>query len=107
MGSETVQSAEDACEIRSAAVRLRTTERGLPVAMSIAPQALSMPPDDLARHILALCDLSARRAQVSRRRRLLADGYPANVVDRLNLARSEDIPTAEGDEPPSTWLEDV
>ena len=93
--------------VGSATIRLRTTERGLPIAMSIAPQALSMSPDDLARHVLMLCKLSAHRAQVARRRHLLANGCPANVVDGLNLATAENPSAVEHDERPATWLDEV
>lgn len=93
-------------EVSSATIRLRTTERGLPTAMSIAPQALSMSPDDLARHVLALCELSAHRAQVARRRHLVANGCPADVVDGLNLS-AENTSADEYDELPATWLREV
>jgi hypothetical protein len=98
---------DDIYEISSATIRLRTTESGLPIAMFIAPQALSVPPEDLAHRILALCELSASRVQDARRRRVLAKGCPANVVEGLNLAIAENPSADEHDELPATWLDEV
>lgn len=113
-----MQSPEGVNEVSSATIRLRTTERGLPIAMTLSPQALSVPPDELARRILALCELSARRAQVARRRHLAARGWPSAVADGLNLSTAEELrrleadalastSTDEPDELPETWLRDV
>lgn len=113
-----MQAPEGVHEISSATIRLRTTERGLPVAMALSPQALSVPPDELARRILALCELSARRAQVGRRRHLVANGCPPSVADGLNLSTAEELRRIEADllvggstddldELPETWLRDV
>jgi hypothetical protein len=94
-------------------IRLRTNERGLPIALAIAPQALSVPPDVLARRILTLCEISARRAQVARRRELLARGFTTSVVDSLNLSTEDELrhaetmlvaPAADDDDFPDTWL---
>ena len=105
-------------EVSSSYIRLRTTERGLPVAMTIAPRALAMSPDDLARHVMAMCELSARRAQVSHRRDRLAGGFAPSVVDGLNLATAEDLRGHEAamcvdgfdDDPeelPATWMREA
>jgi len=102
-----VQLPEGVHEVSSATIRIRTTERGLPIAMTIAAQALSRPPSDLARSILAMCELSARHAQVARRRHLVASGFPSAVVDSLNLSTAEGASTDEHDDLPETWLRDV
>jgi len=105
-------------EVSSSLIRLRTTERGLPVAMTIAPRALAMSPDELARHVTAMCELSARRAQVSRRRDLLAAGFAPAVVDGLDLATAENLRGREAatcvdgvdDDPeelPATWMREA
>lgn len=102
-------------QLPGSAIRLRTNDRGLPIALAIAPQALSVPPDQLARRILTLCEVSARRAQVARRRDLIARGFTAAVVDSLNLSTAEELRRAEADLPgsdvdddhddlPETWL---
>jgi len=105
-------------EIGTETIRLRTDERGLPVDLAITPRALAMSPDELARRILAMCELSARRAQAARRHELLAGGFAPAVVDGLNLATAEDVRRLEAamcadgpdDDPeglPSAWLRGV
>ncbi|MFV8048835.1 hypothetical protein [Mycobacterium sp. 48b] len=90
-------------------IAVHTTERGLPVALRLDPVELKKPPAQLADEIMALCRLSAARAQVDRRRGLIEKGYSASVIDPLKLAtedelaRAEDEALGEEDDPPPTW----
>ncbi|MCG7607440.1 MULTISPECIES: hypothetical protein [Mycobacterium] len=90
-------------------ISVRTTERGLPVALRLDPVELQKPPAQLADEIVALCRLSAARAQVERRRELVEKGYSASVIDPLKLATEDELARAEdevlGDEDglPTTW----
>lgn len=92
---------------------MRTTERGLPLAVRLDEDALKRPPEQLAGEILALCRLSAARAQVDRRRDLVEKGFDATVIRHLSLATEDDLARAEedafGDDDhlPSTWMRSV
>ncbi|OMC08455.1 hypothetical protein A5736_06545 [Mycobacterium sp. SP-6446] len=87
-----------------------TTERGLPTQLKIGTSEMSWAPEDLAQEILSLCQLSALRLQVARRRELLKRGFGPAVVRGLNLATEEALAEAEeaarGDDegPPETWM---
>lgn len=95
---------------RTADISVKTTERGLPTQLRIGADEMSRTPDDLAREILSLCQLSAMRLQVARRRELRERGFTAAVIRGLNLATEEDLAKAEeearGDDdgPPETWM---
>jgi hypothetical protein len=97
----------------SGTISVRTTERGLPVALRIDAVELKKPPDELARDIMALCRLSAARAQLTRRRDLVEKGFSAPVIHGLQLATEEDLSRAEeevlGDEGdlPTSWRRSV
>ncbi|CQD22852.1 hypothetical protein BN970_05438 [Mycolicibacterium conceptionense] len=88
---------------------MRTTERGLPVALRLDPVELKKPPAQLAEEIMALCRLSAARAQVQRRRELAEKGYSASIIDPLRLASEDELARAEDavlgaeDDLPTTW----
>jgi hypothetical protein len=90
-------------------ISVQTTERGLPVALNLDAAELKKPPEQLAGEILALCRLSAARAQVARRHELEVKGFSANVIRGLHLATRDDLVRAEeevlGDEDdqPPTW----
>jgi hypothetical protein len=90
-------------------ISVHTTERGLPVALRLDPVELKKPPAQLADEIMALCRLSAARAQVEHRRDLAEKGYSASVIEPLQLAtaeelaRAEDAVLGEEGELPSTW----
>lgn len=90
-------------------ISVHTTERGLPVALRLDPVELKKPPAQLADEIMALCRLSAARAQVGRRRELAEKGYSASVIDPLQLATEEELTRAEDEvlgeegELPPTW----
>ncbi|OBJ12630.1 hypothetical protein A5624_10235 [Mycobacterium sp. 1482292.6] len=76
-------------------IQVRTTERGLPIALKLDQRELSKPPAQLAREILLLCELSAKRMQVVRRRSLIANGFSPAVVHDLNLSTEEELVQAE------------
>src|SRR6476660_5643169 len=76
-------------------ISVLTTERGLPVALRLDAAELKNPPEQLARDIMALCRLSAARAQVARRRDLVEKGFSAAVIRGLQLATEEDLAGAE------------
>lgn len=95
---------------RTGGIAVKTTERGLPTHLKIAASEMSRAPEDLAREILSLCQLSAKRLQVERRRDLLAHGFAPAVIRDLGLAAEEDLDAAEemarGDTDglPETWM---
>jgi hypothetical protein len=85
--------------VRSAngTIAVRTTERGLPLALRLDEAALKKAPQQLAGEILALCRVSAARAQVARRRDLAEKGFDATVIRGLHLATEEELALAEDD----------
>jgi plasmid stability protein len=99
---------------RTGGIAVRTTERGLPTQLKIGAAEMSRAPEDLAREILSLCQLSAMRLQVARRRELRTRGFSSEVIRGLNLATEEKLAAAEqqaradGPEddqaPPETWM---
>jgi hypothetical protein len=98
---------------RRGTISVLTTERGLPVALRLDPLELKKSPEQLASDIMALCRLSAARAQVARRRDLVEKGFSAAVIRGLPLATEEDLARVEeealGDEDdlPSSWRRSV
>lgn len=98
---------------QSGTISVLTTERGLPVKLRLDAVELEKSPEQLAHDIMALCRLSAVRAQVTRRRDLAEKGFSAAVIHGLQLATEEDLTQAEqnvgGDEDdlPATWRRSV
>jgi hypothetical protein len=98
---------------RNGTISVRTTERGLPVALRLDAVELTKPPEQLARDIMALCRLSAARAQVGHRRELAEKGFSATVIHGLQLATEEELALAEqevlGDEEdlPTSWRRSI
>lgn len=94
-------------------ISVLTTERGLPLALRLEAAELRKPPQQLAADIMALCRLSATRAQVARRRDLTERGFDATVIRALQLATEDDLNHAEEqalgaeEELPSTWKRSV
>lgn len=80
---------------RTGGISVTTTERGLPVSLKIDPSELERAPHLLAAEILDLCRLASTRAQVARRRALLAANADPGVIRNLQLANEEDLLTAE------------
>lgn len=101
--------AQQPVQSRSATISVLTTERGLPIALHLDPVELQKPPEQLAGEIMALCRLSAARAQVARRRELIEQGFNSSTIRSLHLATEEDLTRAEeeatgdDDDLPPTW----
>lgn len=99
----------------SGGIQVLTTERGLPLRLKLDQREFNRTPQDLAGEILALCLLSAKRAQVAHRRELAEKGFAANAIRGLNLATEEELAEAEAalrggqdeDGPPGSWLRSV
>jgi hypothetical protein len=98
----------------SEGIQVRTTERGLPIALKLDHRELSKPPLQLARDILLLCQLSAKRIQVARRHALVAGGFSPTVIRGLNLSTEEQLARAQAelgdhdpDDPPDTWMHPI
>jgi hypothetical protein len=98
---------------RNGTISVRTTERGLPVALRLDAVELTKPPEQLARDIMALCRVSAGRAQVARRRDLVEKGFSAEIIRGLRLTTEEELALVEeevlGDEDdlPPSWRRSV
>jgi hypothetical protein len=84
------------------------------MALKLEQPELSKAPTELAREILLLCQVGARRAQVARRRDLVARGATPAVIRGLNLSTEDELANAEAelygedtDAPPETWMKPV
>jgi hypothetical protein len=98
----------------SGGICVRTTERGLPIAVKLDQRELSKAPQELASQILQLCQLAAMRAQVAHRRDLADRGVSSAAINGLKLSSVEELAHAQanlcGDDPdasPDTWMEPV
>jgi hypothetical protein len=87
--------AQQPVQSRGGTISVLTTERGLPVALRLDPTELTKPPQQLAHDIMALCRLSAARAQVARRHELAEKGFSPAVIRGLGLATEEELSQAE------------
>ena len=76
-------------------IAVSTTERGLPVGLTIHERELGRPAGELAAEILLLCQLSAQRLQVSRRQHLLDRGVSPTAIEGLVLATAGDLERTE------------
>ncbi|MEU4837328.1 hypothetical protein [Nocardia testacea] len=94
-------------------IRVRTTEMGLPVAISVAPDQLRRDPDALAGEILRLCKQSAARAGLERRKQLQDAGFTTDMLRSTGLpteaevARQEILDEQDYDTEPESWLRSV
>lgn len=94
-------------------IRVRTTEMGLPVAISVAPDQLRRDPDALAGEILRLCKQSAARAGLERRKQLQEAGFTTDMLRSTGLpteaevARQEILDEQDYDTEPESWLRSV
>ncbi|MFI2232480.1 hypothetical protein [Nocardia testacea] len=94
-------------------IRVRTTEMGLPVAISVAPDQLRRDPDALAGEILRLCKQSAARAGLERRKQLQESGFTTDMLRSTGLpteaevARQEILDEQDYDTEPESWLRSV
>jgi hypothetical protein len=106
MSQQTVHS-------RHGTISVRTTDRGLPVALRLDAVELEKPPEQLAHDIMALCRMSAAKAQVAQRFELAEQGVAPEVIHGLYLATEEDLARAEAevlgeeDDPPASWMRSV
>jgi hypothetical protein len=81
--------------------------------LKLDQRELSKPPMQLAQEILLLCQLSAKRMQVVRRRSLVADGFSPTAIRGLNLTTEDELARAQAelrDDPedlPDTWMHPV
>jgi hypothetical protein len=98
---------------RAGTISVHTTERGLPVGLRLDAVELTKPPEQLARDIMALCRLSAARAQVARRRELVEKGFSPAVIRGLRLAKPDELVRAEeaaygdDDDLPPSWRRQI
>ncbi|MEV3963160.1 hypothetical protein AB0M34_20050 [Nocardia sp. NPDC050193] len=94
-------------------IRVRTTEMGLPVAISVEPAQLRRDPDALAGEILRLCRQSAARAALERRKQLQEAGFTAEMLrstglpTEVEVARQEIVDEQDYDTEPESWLRSV
>lgn len=95
-------------------IQVLTTERGLPIRLKFSQRAFSRAPQDLAQDLLALCQLSSKRAQVAHRRELAERGFSAKVVRDFDLTTEEELAAAEAafrgdddEDPPASWMRSV
>ncbi|MFW0797744.1 hypothetical protein AAFP30_28340 [Gordonia sp. CPCC 205515] len=76
---------------RDGALRVVTTEQGLPTALTIDNAQLRRDPRALAKDVLRLCRQAAQRAGLERRAQMVEEGYPAHVIELFNLPKPEDV----------------
>jgi hypothetical protein len=98
----------------SGGIQIRVTERGLPTAIKLDRSELSKDPTQLAQELFILCRVTAMRAQVARRRDLVARGVDSAVIRGLNLSTEEELVDAEkkledddADSAPDSWMRPV
>ncbi|GGN85918.1 MULTISPECIES: hypothetical protein [Nocardia] len=95
------------------AIEVRTTERGLPVGITIAADQLRGDPGALAAEVLRLCQKSANRAGLARRNQLAEAGFDPGLLAATGLpteaevAAAEIVEEQEYDTEPESWLRSV
>ncbi|NKY37137.1 hypothetical protein HGA13_29305 [Nocardia speluncae] len=98
---------------RTGSVRIRTTETGLPVGVSVEPGELRRDPEALAGEILRLCRKSAARAGLVRRKQLQELGFTSGMLKLAGLptedqvAREELVQEQEYETETESWLRSV
>ncbi|MEV4124620.1 hypothetical protein [Nocardia sp. NPDC049707] len=98
---------------RSGSISVRTTEQGLPLAVSVEPEELRRDPAELAQRIVRLCKQAANRAGLARREQLVAAGLSSEMLALTGLPKPEDVARQEladeeeYDEEPQSWLRSV
>ncbi|WP_278264911.1 hypothetical protein [Nocardia sp. AG03] len=98
---------------RTGAIEVRTTERGLPVGITIDGDQLRGDPDALAAEILRLCKQSAERAGLARRTQLAEAGFDPGLLAATGLPTEAQVAAAEiaeeqdYDTEPESWLRSV
>ncbi|MGN2641612.1 hypothetical protein ACWEKT_18180 [Nocardia takedensis] len=76
---------------RSGAITVETTERGLPVRVTVEQDELRRDPADLAAEVLRLCRQAAGRAGAARRARLAEAGVGRDLLALTGLPTFEEI----------------
>jgi hypothetical protein len=95
---------------RDGGIAVTTTELGLPLALTVAPDQLHRDPADLAAELRTLCRLAAGRAGLARRAALAEAGVAEHALALLGLPTADAVAAAEAqweaDSPqPRSWLE--
>ncbi|MEU8896849.1 hypothetical protein AB0C65_13405 [Nocardia sp. NPDC048505] len=97
----------------SGTISVRTTEQGLPLALSVEPSELRRDPSELANQIMRLCRQAANRAGLARREELQAAGLSSEMLALTGLPKPEDVAAQEWvaeeeyDEEPQSWLREA
>lgn len=98
---------------RDGAIKVVTTETGLPTALNVDDSQLRRDPAILARDILRLCRQAAQRAGLERRAQMVEQGVPSGVIalfglpDPDEVARAEIIAEVDDDYGTQTWMRSV
>ncbi|WP_431953532.1 hypothetical protein [Nocardia lijiangensis] len=98
---------------RNGSISVRTTEQGLPLAVTVEPDQLRRDPRDLASEVLRLCKQAANRAGLARREELAAAGLSSEMLALTGLPKPEDVARQELAEEeeyevePQSWLRSV
>ncbi|MBO0853858.1 MAG: hypothetical protein J2P18_08825 [Nocardia sp.] len=98
---------------RSGAIKVETTEQGLPVHISIESAELRRSPAELAAEVLRLCRQAGARAGAERRKQLAEAGVDADMLALTGLPtaaeveRQELIDEQEYEMEPQSWLRSV
>ncbi|WP_194817360.1 hypothetical protein [Nocardia sp. XZ_19_385] len=97
----------------SGTISVKTTEQGLPLAISVEPGELRRDPTELANQILRLCRQAANRAGLARREQLQEAGLSSQALALTGLPKPEDVAAQEWveeeeyEEEPQSWLRDA
>ncbi|WP_405133482.1 hypothetical protein [Nocardia sp. NBC_01388] len=97
----------------SGAIRVKTTEQGLPLAVKVDQAELHRDPSQLAGELLRLCQRAAARAGLARRKQMEAAGMSAAALAATGLpteadvARQEMLEEQDYDTEPQSWLRTV
>lgn len=98
---------------KDGALKVVTTEQGLPTALKIDDGQLRRDPKVLAKDIVRLCRQASQRAGLARRAEMVEQGVPSDVIDMFGFPKPEDVAREEivtewedGYEQ-STWMRNV
>lgn len=95
------------------AIKVRTTEQGLPLAVRVDPAELHRDPAQLAAEMLRLCQRTAARAGLTRRKQLEDSGVSAQTLalsglpTEADVARLEYVEEHEYETEPQSWLRTI
>ena len=85
------------------------------MALKIDAAELKKPSQQLAKEILMLCRLSAKRAQVAHRREMVGEGRSSAVIGGMGFATEDELDAAVreaeelfgGEDLPKSWMRSV